>query len=130
MGQLRSLLKSLHIQLAFVDISHKGYLLRKNGKNVLVVNSSLSADETEKVILHEIGHVLNDAEKFSKYRTDYASRLLCEHGANNYLIQEKVKEYIALGNDADNANYINLADYIGVKDYASVRSELRKYLAK
>lgn len=61
------------------------------------------------------------------YKTDYATRLSCESGANSFVVHEQIKKYIDLGNDASNANWLSLAKYIGTDNYCLVQEELLKY---
>lgn len=126
---LKGLLNKLNIKLIYLNIDSNGYLVRTHGKNYFFIKSSLSEDDAEKVILHELGHLLYDADNAAKYSTDYSSRLCCENGANSFLVSKKVKEYIALGNDAGSANYVNLANNLGIRNYLSVKKELEKYLS-
>lgn len=129
-GHLQKMIKKYHIELIYLPIDKEGYLVKGeyDQPNIIVVKSSLSDEETEKVILHEVGHLKRDDNVNGNYKDSYVTRLGCENGANGYLIQEKVKQYVALGNDATSANYVNLAESIGVHDFSRVKYELSKYL--
>ncbi len=44
-----------------------------------------------------------------------------------FLIRERVKQYIALGNDLQTTNWLDFAKSIGTQDYFQVQEELNKY---
>lgn len=46
------------------------------------------------------------------------------------MVHEKIKQYVALGNESDEANYVNIAVSLGISNYDEVREELLKYVAK
>ncbi len=46
------------------------------------------------------------------------------------MVHEKIKQYVALGNEPDEANYVNIAVSLGISNYDEVREELLKYVAK
>ncbi len=43
------------------------------------------------------------------------------------MIHEKVKQYFALGNEIQDANWLNIAKSIGTQDYLQVQEELNRY---
>ncbi|RVU74119.1 MULTISPECIES: ImmA/IrrE family metallo-endopeptidase [Lactobacillus] len=127
--ELKTLIKDLNIKLEFAPLHCPGLLVHgKDGKpNVMIVNSSYNEEQAKNVILHELGHMKHDKDVQGDYVNDDCAHTYCEHGANSYLIRERVKEYFALGNDLQTANWLNLAEYIGTDNYYLVREELSKY---
>lgn len=101
------LLKKYKLKLEFAPLHCPGLIVHgKNGKpDVIVVNSKLNDDQVENVILHEIGHAKNDGDVLGDYQTNDSARSCSEHGANVFWIHEKIKQYFALGNDLDSANW-------------------------
>lgn len=128
-SNLKELLKRNGLKVAYLPIDGKGYLVRTKGnkKDYIIVNKNLSDGETEKVILHEIGHYEHDNEVVGSYTHNLRSRDMCEHEANKFMIHQEIKSYINQGYDAININYVNLADSLGTKDYFQVKEELEKY---
>lgn len=128
-SHLKYLLKKYNLVIKYGSTHGKGYIVRTPDgyPNLLVVKENLSDEETEKVILHEVGHAKNDDDVIGDYKTDTRARGSSEHKANSFMISEKIKEYASLGYDTMNANYVNLADCLGTKDYWEVREQLAKY---
>lgn len=128
-AKIKQLLKQLNIRLEFAPLHCPGLLVPgKNGKpNVMIVNSSFTDNQVENVILHELGHALNDKNVQGNYRNNDCTHTLSEHGANVFWIHEKIKQYFALGNDLDSANWLNIANALGTTDYFQVQEELHKY---
>lgn len=128
-SNLKKLLKRSNLGLAYLPIHSKGYLLRTKAdkKDYIIINESLSEEEIEKVVLHEIGHYKHDNEVMGSYKNNLRARDMCEHEANKFMIHQKIKNYINQGYDAININYVNLADSLGTKDYFEVKEELEKY---
>lgn len=125
-SHLRMLLKKYHLKLKFMPMDRDGYLVH----GVLFVREKLSDEQIEKVILHEIGHAKNDPSVVGDYKYIGSAHSCSEHGANNFLIHEKIKQYVALGNEPDEANYVNIAVSLGINNFDEVREELLKYVAK
>ena len=123
------LLKKYKLKLAFAPLHCPGLIVHgKDGKpDVVVVNSELDDNEVENVILHEIGHAKNDGDVLGDYQTDDGAHSCSEHGANVFMIHEKVKQYFALGNEIQDANWLNIAKSIGTQDYLQVQEELNRY---
>lgn len=130
--RIADLLKKYNIRVVFADTHQKGFFIEGiDGKpSIIAVNSQLDNKEIDKTILHEIGHHLNDKYVLGDYKKDGNTRTCSEHGANTFMISEQIKHYIALGNDALTANWLDLAESIGTEDYLQVREELKKYLLK
>lgn len=131
-SHLKDLLEKYNLFLQYGPSHGKGCIIKTpEGKpDLLVVKEGLSDDETEKVILHEIGHAKNDDSTHKDYKYSYVSRLLCEDGADEFLIEEKVKEFVSLNNEPTDANYVNLAKSIGTNNYLKVKYELERYIYK
>lgn len=127
---LRDLLKKYNLKLVYKELKSKGYIVRmpEGYPNFVFVQDSLSDEEIEKVILHEIGHAKYDDDTQKNYKDSYITRAICENGAKKFVVHEQVKKYIDLGNDASNANWLNLAKGIGTDDYWLVHEELTKYI--
>ena len=128
-SHITKLLKKYHLQVFYLPISSKGYYIQTpdNQASIIIINEKLSNEEREQVVLHEIGHVKNDDDKHD-YKSNYATRIYSESGANTFLVHEQIKKYVALGNDASNANWLNVAKSIGTQNYLLVRNELHKYI--
>lgn len=128
-SHLKRLLKKYHLLIKYGPTHGNGYILRTPDgyPNLLVVKENLSDFETEKVILHEIGHVENDVDVVGDYKTNKRAHDCSESKANQFMISEKVKEYANLGYDTMQANWLNLAKDIGTQNYWLVREELLKY---
>lgn len=128
-SHLKHLLKKYNLKIKYGPTHGNGYIIRtpNDYPNLLVVKENLSDEETEKVILHEIGHAKNDDNVVGDYKTDTRAHDCCESGANRFMVSEKIKEYVNMGYDTMNANYINLADCLGTNNYWEVREELLKY---
>ena len=131
-SNLKKLLKRSNLGLAYLPIHSKGYLLRTKGdkKDYIIINESLSEEETEKVVLHEIGHYEHDNEVMGSYKTNLRTRDISEHEANKFMLHQRIKNYLNNGYEPVNINYINLADSLGTKDYLEVKQELAKYITK
>ncbi|MCZ3664976.1 ImmA/IrrE family metallo-endopeptidase [Lactobacillus gasseri] len=125
-SHLRMLLKKYHLKLKFMPMDRDGYLVH----GVVFVRESLSDEQIEKVILHEIGHAKNDTSVVGDYKYIGSAHTCSEHGANNFMVHEKIKQYVALGNEPDEANYVNIAVGLGINNFDEVREELLKYVAK
>lgn len=128
-SRLKHLLNKYNLVIEYGSTHGKGYIVRTphGYPNLLIVKENLTDDETERVILHEIGHAENDSDVIGDYRTNSRARNASEHKANSFMISEKIREYVSLGYDTMNANYVNLADCLGTKDYYEVKEELAKY---
>ena len=134
-SKLKELLKENNLSLQLLPIEGKGFIMSSptndpDDPDVIVVNSNLSDEEMEKVVLHEIGHAKNDDTACNDYKISYITRLISENGANEFLIKQKVKQFVALNNEPLDANYVNLADSIGTANYMKVKEELAKYIPK
>ena len=129
-ADISRLLKKLHIIVEFAPLHRDGAFAQgRNGKpSVIIVSTHVPDDKIDRVVLHEIGHALNDKNIVGNYKHNASTHICSESGANHYMISQQVKRYIALGNSALTANFVDLARSIGTKDYSTVRKELSKYL--
>ena len=131
-SHLKHLLKKYNLVIKYGPTHGKGYIARTPDgyPNLLVVKENLSDEETEKVILHELGHAEADDDTQKDYKDNPITRICCESGAKNFVVHEQIKKYIDLGNDVTSANWLNLAKYIGTDNYYLVQEELLKYGVK
>lgn len=128
-SHLKRLLKKYNLKIQYGPTHGKGCIVKTPDgyPDLLIIKESLSDAETEKVILHELGHAENDDETQKDYKANYTTRLICESGAKAFVVHEQIKKYVDLGNDVASANWLNLAKYIGTDNYYLVREELLKY---
>lgn len=131
-SHLSELLKEYNLAIKSLPTHGQGFLARTKGNipDQIVVSENLSDEQIEKVILHEIGHAKNDSSVVGDYKYIGSSHSCSECRANNFMIHEKIKQYVALGNEPDEANYVNIAVSLGISNYDEVREELLKYVAK
>ena len=127
--ELKKILKESHIRLEFAPLHCPGLLVhgKDNKPDVMIVNSSYDDEQAKNVILHELGHMMYYKDVQGDYQSDDCAHTCSEHSANSFLIHERVKQYFALGNDLQTANWLNFAQSIGTKDYFQVQEELSKY---
>lgn len=93
------------------------------------MKEGLSDEETEKIILDDMGHATHDDFTHKNYKYSYVSKLLCEEVADEFVIEEKFKEFVSLNNEPTNAYYINLEKNIRATDnYLKVKNELERYI--
>ncbi len=128
-NHLKHLLKKYDLVIRYGSTHGEGYIVRTPDgyPNLLVVKENLTDEETEKVILHEIGHAEADDDTQKDYKDNPITRICCESGAKKIVVHEQIKKYIDLGNDVSSANWLNLAKYIGTDNYCLVQEELLKY---
>ena len=127
--RIKDLLNEHHLKLVYKDIESEGYIVYMPDPcpDFVFVKDGLSDEETEKVILHELGHAEADDDTQKDYKDNPITRICCEGGAKNFVVHEQIKKYIDLGNDVSSANWLNLAKYIGTDNYCLVQEELLKY---
>lgn len=123
---LDKLLKKYHLKVVYLPLDKDGYLV---GHEVLVRENSTD-EQIEKVILHEIGHAKNDSSVVGDYNHIGSAHSCSECKANNFMVHEKIKQYVAMGNEPDEANYVNIAVSLGINNFDEVREELLKYIPK
>ncbi len=129
-SHLLRLLKKYDLKLVFLPVEEDGFIVHteQGEPDQIVIRSSLPESKIECVVLHEIGHARFDCDVQGDYTKDNKAHFQSENGANRYMIEQKVKSYLDLNNDALYTNYVNLADAIGTKDYQKVKNELQKYI--
>lgn len=127
--RIKDLLNEHHLKLVYKDIESEGYIVHMTAPcpDFVFVKDGLSDEETERVILHELGHAETDDDTQKDYKDNPITRICCESGANNFVVHEQIKKYVDLGNDVASANWLNLAKYIGTDNYCLVQEELLKY---
>lgn len=129
MSDLTQLLKEHNLKLVYKNLSSNGYIIHTpDGYDDLIfIKDGLSEEETIRVVLHELGHAVNDDETMNDYRYNYKTRICSEHNANDYLVKEQVRKYALLGVDISSINWLDFAKSIGTDNYLLVREELAKY---
>lgn len=128
-SHLKHLLKKYDLVIRYGPTHGEGYIVRTPDgyPNLIIVQDNLTDEETEKVILHELGHAEADDDTQKDYKDNATTRLICESGAKAFVVHEQIKKYVDLGNDVASANWLNLAKYIGTDNYYLVQEELLKY---
>lgn len=128
-SHLKHLLKKYDLVIRYGPTHGEGYIVRTPDgyPNLIIVQDNLTDEETEKVILHELGHAEADDDTQNDYKDNATTRLICESGAKAFVVHEQIKKYVDLGNDVASANWLNLAKYIGTDNYYLVQEELLKY---
>lgn len=129
-SHLLRLLKKYNLELVFLPVEEDGFIVhtKQSEPDQIIVKSTLPESKIEGVVLHEIGHARFDGEIQGDYTTDDKSHSQSENEANGYMIEQKVKSYIDLNNDALYTNYIDLANSIGTTNYQKVKKELQKHI--
>lgn len=104
---IKDILKRYNVGLIFNDnLDHWGYYIE--AINVIVVNSRLSEEEQDLVILHELGHVINHTE-CDLYNSSPTNHIKSEADANSFMVEELVNEYSSIpDNETDDIDYSNL----------------------
>ena len=99
--RIKDLLKDHHLKLVYKDIEGEGYICHMPDPcpDFIFVKDGLSDEETEKVILHELGHAEADDDTQKDYKDNPITRICCESGAKNFVVHEQIKKYVDLGND-------------------------------
>lgn len=125
-SHLMKLLNKYHLTLKFLPMDRDGYLVQ----GVVFVREDLSDEQIEKVILHEVGHAKNDPLIVGDYKYIGSAHSCSECKANNFMVHEKIKQFVAMGNDPNEANYVNIAIGLGINNFEEVREELLNYIPK
>ena len=97
--RIKDLLRKYNATLVYNDDLHKkGFNIPINStSNIIVVNSDLTDEEIEQVILHELGHSANDDKVIGSYNdyNDYlVPRSKMESKANDFMLRELLENYI------------------------------------
>lgn len=103
--RIEEIIEENHIIVSFENnLEHKGYYISK--LRMIVINSSLSEEEQFLVILHELGHALNNDESCKIYNSTYNNHSKEEWAANSFLIKELASEYSSYSNcDIKDVNF-------------------------
>lgn len=90
MQRLEKKLENIGVELCLVDMEGPGYYLPELKK--MFINQSLMEDEIKLTVLHELKHAL-DHEDFSELYKSFVYRLKMEREANDYMLNEMLKEH-------------------------------------
>lgn len=98
--RIKDLLRKYNATLVYNDDLHKkGFNIPINStSNIIVVNSDLTDEEIEQVILHELGHSANDDEVIGSYKNYLVPRFKMESKANDFMLRELLEKYILTTN--------------------------------
>lgn len=129
--QLEKKLIKYHLKVIYIPSDRDGYLVRTtpDKPDIIVVKEGLSEEKTYQVIQHEIGHALKDKDVVGSYRDDYSARVKCESGADDYMIENLVKEEAECVYDISTVNTADFAHNFGVS-YSKVREAFAKYIVE
>lgn len=99
-SRVTELLKEHNAVLKYSDSLHKnGFNIPINSKlNLIVVKSNLPDEEIEQVILHELGHAVNDDKVVGSYSNYLVPRCKMEAKANDFMLKELLQSYILTTN--------------------------------
>ena len=94
--RIKDLLRKYNATLIYNDDLHKkGFNVPINStSNIIVVNSDLTDEEIEQVILHELGHSANDDKVVGSYNNNLVPRSKMESKANDFMLKELLENYI------------------------------------
>lgn len=98
--RIKDLLKKYNAVLKYNDELHKnGFNIPVNPNlNIIVVKSNLKDEEIEQVILHELGHAVNDDKVVGSYKNYLVPRSKMEFKANDFMLKELLQSYILTTN--------------------------------
>ena len=107
------------------NLDSYGYLISEF--NITVVNSNLSELEIDKVILHELGHIIHEEGDCTLYNSTFCNHSKEEHNANEYMLNELIDEYV-LKNDVStrDINYCIFAKQCNISDLDMIKSALKR----
>lgn len=125
-SHLKHLLDKYNLKLQYGPSHGKGCIVETPDgfPDLLVVKEGLSTEETEKVILHELGHHCCDDDTMSDYKRNPITRDRSEYSANKFLVDTYAKKYVE-DVDKESANYLNLASFLNLKDVDMVKDILK-----
>ena len=96
-NHIKNILDENHTLISFENnLDHKGYYIPYI--KMIVINNNLSEQEQEMIILHELGHALNNDESCKIYNSTYNNHSKEEWAANSFLIKELASEYSSYSN--------------------------------
>ena len=116
--RIKDLLRKYNATLVYNDDLHKkGFNIPINStSNIIVVNSDLTDEEIEQVILHELGHSANDDEVIGSYKNYLVPRFKMESKANDFMLRELLEKYILTTNT--DHNHVAVSEQPPVYDFA------------
>ena len=91
--RIDTFLKENNIKAVFLDdLNGKGLYIPK--ERTIILKSELSKEEQILVLLHEIGHLINDENVPGSYNKHYAPRSKMENKANDFMLRELLYSYL------------------------------------
>lgn len=91
--RIDTFLKENNIKVVFLDdLNGKGLYIPK--ERTIILKSELSKEEQILVLLHEIGHLINDENVPGSYNKHYAPRSKMENKANDFMLRELLCSYL------------------------------------
>lgn len=91
--RIDTFLKENNIKVVFLDdLNGKGLYIPK--ERTIILKSELSKEEQILVLLHEIGHLINDENVPGSYNRHYAPRSKMENKANDFMLRELLYSYL------------------------------------
>lgn len=91
--RIDTFLKENNIKVVFLDdLNGKGLYIPK--ERTIILKSELSKEEQILVLLHEIGHLINDENVPGSYNKHYAPRSKMENKANDFMLRELLYSYL------------------------------------
>lgn len=91
--RIDTFLKENNIKVVFLDdLNGKGLYIPK--ERTIILKSELSKEEQILVLLHEIGHLINDENVPGSYNKHYVPRSKMENKANDFMLRELLYSYL------------------------------------
>ena len=91
--RIDTFLKENNIKVVFLDdLNGKGLYIPK--ERTIILKSELSKEEQILVLLHEIGHLINDENVPGSYNKHYVPRSKMENKANEFMLRELLYSYL------------------------------------
>lgn len=91
--RIDTFLKENNIKVVFLDdLNGKGLYIPK--ERTIILKSELSKEEQILVLLHEIGHLINDENVPGSYNNHYVPRSKMENKANDFMLRELLYSYL------------------------------------
>ncbi|MCW0953040.1 ImmA/IrrE family metallo-endopeptidase [Weissella ceti] len=111
MSDYNDILNALNVSLAVSETSIECKGVYIPGAHTILVSPELSDAERQAVIVHELGHLINEHE-YNEWNAP-AIRLKQERQANEHLADELVKEYLD--------SFITMPESISIDDFIDNR---------
>lgn len=91
--RIDAFLRENEITVAILDgLDNEGFYIPE--KRTIILKSELSKNEQIKVLLHELGHILNDDKVIGSYNDYLVPRSKMESKANDFMLRELLENYI------------------------------------